>query len=277
MAVPDIGNSHFCFYNFECRDFCLLFTRITVEQLTNSTVFQFIKQNLANIVSYKIELMNQHKRKELNAVKIISNELLTEGVHYISIEKPFDFKPGQVVAIAMHANDEPRLYSIASGINKQHLSILFDVKPDGELTPPLSLVQPNDTVFISEPFGKFLCLEQPATWIATGTGIAPFISLVESARAENIQLLHGARTLDKFFFQDYLETQLGHNYLRFCTTESNEKTIAGRLTSYLENTENLPTDNKYYLCGSSQMVIDVREILIARGIAFDNIIAEIYF
>jgi ferredoxin-NADP reductase len=221
--------------------------------------------------------MNQHKRKELKAVKVISNELLTKDVHYISIDKPFDFKAGQVIAIAMQPTDEPRLYSIASGINKKHISILFDVKPEGELTPPLSVVKPGDTIYISEPFGKFLCPDKPASWIATGTGIAPFISLVESEQADNVRLLHGSRTLDKFFFQDYLEEQLGEQYLRFCTSESNEKTIEGRLTTYLKNTEKLPTNNKYYLCGSSQMVIDVREILIARGVAFDNIIAEIYF
>lgn len=221
--------------------------------------------------------MNQHKRKELKAVKIISNQLLTGGVHYLQLEKAFEFHAGQVIALAMHPDDEPRLYSIASGTRQPYLSILFDVKPDGELTPPLSMVQPDDTVYISEPFGKFLCQEQPAIWIATGTGIAPFISLVESGLANNIQLLHGARNIDKFFFQDYLKNKLGANYLRFCTTESETDIIEGRLTTYLENTTNLPTNNKYYLCGGSQMVIDVREILISKGVPFDNIIAEIYF
>ncbi len=221
--------------------------------------------------------MNQHKRKALNAVKVISNQLLTEGVHYIQLEKLHEFQAGQVIALAMHPNDEPRLYSIASGTQRPYLSILFDVKPDGELTPPLSKVQINDTVYISEPFGKFLCKEQPATWIATGTGIAPFISLVESGLAQNIQLLHGARTIDKFYFQDVFQKELGTNYLRFCTTQSGQHIIEGRLTTYLKNSTNLSTNNKYYLCGGPQMVIDVREILISKGVSYDNIIAEIYF
>ncbi|MBS2213000.1 oxidoreductase [Carboxylicivirga mesophila] len=221
--------------------------------------------------------MNQHKRKELQAVKVISNQLLAKDVHHIKLEKPFSFLAGQVVALAMHPTDEPRLYSIASGTNQTFLGILFDVKPDGELTPPLSKVKPGDTLYISAPFGKFLCKEQPATWIATGTGIAPFISLVESGLSNNITLLHGARTIDKFYFQDELQDRLGENYLRFCTTESGPQIMEGRLTSYLENATNLPTNNKYYLCGGSQMVIDVREILIAKGVPYDNIIAEIYF
>ena len=221
--------------------------------------------------------MTTQKRKQLLPVTITDNRVLCEGVHYISMDKPFHFKPGQVVALALNQEDEPRLYSIASGKDNPLLSILFDVKPDGELTPPLSKIKKSDTVYVSEPFGKFLCQSSPATWIATGTGIAPFLSLVESGQKENITLLHGARTLDKFYFQETFSKVLKGNYIRFCTSESDGTTKAGRLTSYLEKSESLPKDNKYYLCGSPQMVIDVREILISKGIPFDNIIAEIYF
>jgi len=221
--------------------------------------------------------MTTQKHKQLLPVKIIENRILSEGVHYISMTKPFVFEAGQVIALALHQNNEPRLYSIASGENNETLSILFDIKPGGELTPPLSKVKAGDIIYISEPFGKFLCKETPATWIATGTGIAPFISLIESERSEDITLLHGARTLDTFFFQNLFEEKLFDNYLRFCTTQANASVIEGRLTTYLQNHNNLPKNNKYYLCGSSQMVIDVREILISRGIPFDNIIAEIYF
>jgi len=229
------------------------------------------------VFHHKQHEMPQHKQKILQAVTITNNTILAEQVHLITLEKPFSFKAGQVIAVAMNADDEPRLYSIASSEQADQLSILFDIKPDGELTPPLSQVKKGDTIYISEPFGKFLCESKPATWIATGTGIAPFISLIESGKAEIIQLLHGARTIDKFFFQDTIEEYLGTDYLRFCTNEINSQTYKGRLTTYLKNTEELATNNKYYLCGSPQMVIDVREILISRGVPFDNIIAEIYF
>jgi len=41
--------------------------------------------------------------------------------------------------------------------------------------------------------------------------------------------------------------------------------------------DDLPEDQKYYLCGSAEMVVECREILISKGIAFSNIVAEIYF
>lgn len=219
----------------------------------------------------------EHKRKKLFPTTVLSNSIISEGVHYISIEKKIDFKAGQIIALAMNINDQPRLYSIASASNDEQLSILFDIKQDGELTPPLSKVKKRDIVYMSEAFGKFLCENTPAYWIATGTGIAPFISLAQSKSTESITLLHGARTIDQFFFQDVFEEKLGNNYKRFCTNEEGANVINGRLSHYLQNKDELPTNNKYYLCGNPQMVIDVREILIAKGVPFDHIVAEIYF
>lgn len=220
---------------------------------------------------------SSRKRKTLYPTVVLNNSTLKEGVHYLKIETRFSFLPGQVIAIALKQEDEPRLYSIASGTDDNYLGILFDINPVGELTPKMALLKPGDQLYISEPFGKFLCEETPAMWIATGTGIAPFFSLAKSGKLNNIILLHGSRTIDAFFFQDFFNDTLHENYLRFCTTEEGKGIYSGRLTQYLQDRKQLPTNYKYYLCGSSQMVIDVREILIKKGIPFDHIIAEIYF
>ncbi len=89
-------------------------------------------------------------------------------------------------------------------------------------------------------------------------------------------MLHGARYLNNFYFQDEFQASLSKNYLRFCTTETSNEVIEGRLTNYLKNIDNLAPDLKYYLCGSSQMIIDVREILLSKGVAYDKIIAAGY-
>ena len=39
----------------------------------------------------------------------------------------------------------------------------------------------------------------------------------------------------------------------------------------------LPVDRKYYLCGSAEMVVGTRDILISKNVPYDAIIAEIYF
>jgi len=49
------------------------------------------------------------------------------------------------------------------------------------------------------------------------------------------------------------------------------------VTDYLAQHPALPTDRPYYLCGSEVMVVEVRDLLIARGIPFTRIFSEIYF
>jgi ferredoxin--NADP+ reductase len=65
--------------------------------------------------------------------------------------------------------------------------------------------------------------------------------------------------------------------VRCCSQQEGNGVFAGRVTQYLEDAEDLPMDQKYYLCGSAEMVVESREILISKGIPFNNIVAEIYF
>lgn len=219
------------------------------------------------------------KKKELHQQPIINIQPLGNDAFTIEVERKFDFLPGQIVAVDINPDsDEPRLYSIASGKDSSTLKILFDINPNGLLTPSLAKLKKGDNIFVSKPFGKFIGTDEPAWWIATGTGIAPFISMTESGMHTNKVLLHGSRTLDRFYFQDLFKLNLKDNYLRFCTKEKSPEVHEGRLTQYLIDQPNLPKAIKYYLCGSAEMIINVREILIEqKGIPFENIISEIYF
>ena len=49
------------------------------------------------------------------------------------------------------------------------------------------------------------------------------------------------------------------------------------VSSYLVEQTDLDPDLKYYLCGSAEMVVETRDILIGKGIPFGQIISEIYF
>ncbi len=221
--------------------------------------------------------MQKRKQKELYPVRVLSKKEIAPGVFTLETEKQFDFIPGQVVAIAMDKKEEPRLYSIASGNNANHIRILFDVNPEGLLTPGLAAIQPGDYLLMSSPFGRFLGTEEPAWWIATGTGVAPFISMAESGLGKNKTLLHGARTSGEFWFSDYFTETMQENYLRFASRETVPGIQTGRLTQWLNMQSNLPTNIKYYLCGSANMVVEVRDILVSKGIPYENVIAEIYF
>lgn len=207
---------------------------------------------------------------------LIGNEEISPGVNVISFKRDFDFIPGQVVKIGIDNTIPPRIYSICSGNNEDEARILFNIKEEGELTPKLASLIPGEKIQVSEPYGSFTDNNKPAWWIATGTGIAPFYSMFRSGLSVNKKLIHGARFLNQFYFEDELEWALGNSYIRCCSQETSCNTFPGRVSRYLAEQDKLPPVN-YYLCGSAIMVVEVRDMLIERGVPFSNIFAEIYF
>ncbi len=217
------------------------------------------------------------KKSQLTKVALSSSKELTEEVYLISFKREFEFLPGQVIGISPEEDGPRRLYSICSGADDDEVKILYNVVKEGYVTPRLSDLREGDAIWITAPRGKFLYDDGPAYWISTGTGIAPFYSMFRSGLFENKRLIHGERFIERFWFSDELRDNFGDNYLRCCSQESDESTFNGRVTEYLKTTDHLPADYKYYLCGRAEMVVEARDILIGRGIPFNNIISEIYF
>lgn len=207
---------------------------------------------------------------------LTNNEEISPGVYVISFVRDFDFIPGQVVKLGLNNDIPPRIYSICSGIHEEEVRILFNVKEGGELTPKLASLIPGEKILVSKPYGSFTDKDKPAWWIATGTGIAPFYSMFRSGISANKKLIHGVSYLNQFYFEDELEWGLGDNYVRCCSKETSCDTFPGRVSHYLSGIDQLPQVN-YNICGSAIMVVEVRDLLIERGIPFSNIFAEIYF
>lgn len=203
---------------------------------------------------------------------------IAPGVFVLSFYRQFDFIPGQVVAITTEEGDPaPRIYSICSGRDEPLMSILFNLVPEGKLTTKLALLKKGDTVYSSAPYGSFYGDGSPAYWIASGTGIAPFISMLRSGLSGNKYIIHGGRKRESFYFQDELSREMPGRYLRCSSSEQDKEFYNGRLTSYLDSLESLESGYRYYLCGSAEMVVEARDILIEKGIPYDMIFSEIYF
>ncbi|MFB6068384.1 MAG: ferredoxin--NADP reductase [Halobacterium sp.] len=93
----------------------------------------------------------------------------------------FSFVPGQYVALTFH--DTPRPYSLASSPNDDRLRVCVRRVPGGHLTPELfETMAPGDEVTVRGPSGDFV-LDEPSTrdvaFLATGTGVAPFRSMID--------------------------------------------------------------------------------------------------
>lgn len=214
---------------------------------------------------------------QLSQQTITGSEEIAEGVFLLRFRRNFDFKAGQVIGIAMEKEGPRRLYSICSGENELEIMILYNVVDEGYLTPKLSDLLEGDSIWITEPRGEFLYSPDPAVWIATGTGIAPFYSMLRSGQHENKILIHGERFLERFYFFDEFQEQFGVQYFRCCSGEESRDVFHGRVTEYIQTVPGLPVDFNYYLCGRAEMVVEVRDILIERGVPYDRIISEIYF
>jgi ferredoxin--NADP+ reductase len=208
---------------------------------------------------------------------VVSNVQIAQGAYILSFVRDFNFLAGQVIALGISPKIAPRLYSIASGENDVNIEILYSEKSDGELTPMLSLLKNDDRIIVSKPFGTFTQISDDAVYVAAGTGIAPFISRILSVKGKNPTLIHGASYPEFFYYDKYLIENLGNNYIQCCSRCNTDEYIQGRVTDFLKQWKNLDPTKKYYLCGSSEMVVDTRDVLISRGVPFGNINAEIFF
>lgn len=222
--------------------------------------------------------MVKSRKKEPSLVvqTITNNEEISPDIYVISFKRKFDFLPGQVVKIGVDTEHPPRIYSICSGNHEDEVRILFNIKEDGFLTPKMAGLIPGDKLLVSEPYGSFLGTNDPAWWIATGTGLAPFYSMFRSGMDKDKTLIHGVAQLNQFYFEDELEWGLGANYVRCCSRESSCDVVPGRVTKFLSDLDVLP-NVKFYICGSPLMVVEVRDLLIEKGVPYENILAEIYF
>ncbi len=220
---------------------------------------------------------NFKEGQRLKAVTIEANVEISPRVHLITWKRKDDFLPGQVVKIALNRNEDPRIYSLCSSNRGDEMTVLFNVKEEGSLTPRMAALGAGDIIYVSAPYGTFTDDETPAWWIATGTGIAPFYSMFRSGSGIHKTLVHGVRFLHQFYFGEELQKGLGNRYIRCCSGEEADGVFHGRLTAFLEQQESFPVNTRFFLCGNPLMVVEARDILIARGVPWSDIVAEIYF
>jgi len=187
------------------------------------------------------------------------------------------FTPGDCTAIHTDS-DKSRPYSIASGVNEHELRFLIRKMEGGEVSPWLMDRRPDDKIRISPPFGWFRPGQDignaPFAFIATGTGIAPFLSYQNTFKRPPVHCLYGVR---------HAVDAIGYSNLRnWCPTHlavSREQTVGhyhGRITGLLDKLPINP-DTHYYCCGLESMVNEVGEWLQGNGVPLMNIHREVFF
>lgn len=201
------------------------------------------------------------------------------------------FDPGQYVSMVVDEQGDRRSYSISSKPeNQMGFDLLIDHTPQGVGTQFLQNLELGAEVDVMGPLGRFIFQpggsEEELIFIATGSGIAPFRSMIMSLLQEGTErrpmtLYWGMRFVEELFWLDDFQG-LAENFSNFkfhpVISQAVEQwpLCRGRVTDCL-NIHGTPVNAAYYLCGNAHMIADTRALLEQKGVAEENVHFEKFF
>ena len=232
----------------------------------------------------------KERKKWLNA-KFLKIEKITELTwkFTIQLEDDFEYIAGQFANLKV--NGVVRSYSIASFNSKERTFELLIVKLEGgELTTILfNDIKEGDLLEVKGPYGHFILpekIENDLFFICTGTGLAPFRSMLDYIQQFNIEhqkiyLIFGTRKKEDILcYDEFVDIQNNMSDFEYIPVLSREewKGATGYVhTHYKKIIENNnPKDPIFYLCGWRGMILEARENLQEYGYDSKKIICEIY-
>ncbi|MEW6120003.1 MAG: ferredoxin--NADP reductase [Pseudomonadota bacterium] len=208
----------------------------------------------------------------------------------LSRPRDFAFASGEFVTLGLKREGRliARAYSIVSPADAPELEFLSIHVPDGPLTSQLAQVRPGDGVWLnSKPTGS-LTLDhvlpgRTLYMLATGTGLAPFMSLVRDpetfARFETVVLVHSVRTAAELAYREELDARADacFRYMPtvtrepFATSERGSTLFAsGRLFAQLGLPAADPAHDRVMICGNPDMTREMTQYLKDAGWTLTN-------
>ena len=205
------------------------------------------------------------------------------------------FKNGHFLMLGLEVEGRPllRAYSVVSPNYEEHLEFYSIKVKNGPLTSRLQHLRPGDKVLVGKkPTGTLVLSHlKPGKrlyLLATGTGLAPFMSIVRDPetyeRFEHVVLVHGARYVKDLAYAEYIENELpAHEYLgeqvkaqlRYYPTVTREPfRNQGRITELMQSGKLCadlglpgldPEHDRMMICGSPSMLADTVTELEGRG------------
>ena len=207
----------------------------------------------------------------------------------------FRFENGQFAMIGLMVEGKPllRAYSMVSANHEDHLEFFSIKVPNGPLTSRLQHIREGDTILVGRKATGTLMADnllpgRTLYLLATGTGLAPFLSIVKDPgiydRFERIVLTHTCRwrrehAYDEFLRRTLPEDEILGEYARekltyYPTTTREASEHEGRITDLIRNGRLFaeigaaPLDvasDRVMICGGPDMVQETRALLEERG------------
>jgi ferredoxin/flavodoxin---NADP+ reductase len=203
---------------------------------------------------------------------------LTDTAFILQLPKSrFKFEAGQHISLSIAGDYQSREYSIYTPEDAPYLEVLVKEVDGGYFSPKLKYLKTGDKVEVHGPFGRFgLNSSKRNThqhvFIASGTGIAPFHSIIKSNPDIDYQIIHGVR----YGNEAYERGEYDSERFLLCTSRDGSGDYHGRLTGYLQNAL-FKKNTCFYLCGNSDMIFEAMEIIKEKGFTRDDVTVEVYF
>lgn len=244
--------------------------------------------------------------------KVLSVHRWAHNLFSFTMTRPahFKFTAGQFARIGLMVNGElvVRAYSVVSSPFDENLEFFSIVVPDGAFTSNLQHLEIGDELYLDKTAYGYLTLARyqlPLAhdlWLlATGTGLAPFLSMLQDfetwTKYQHIHLIYSVRSTAELAYVDRIqeiaesfgEGHTGFKFVPIITRDPNA-TLHDRLPVLIENGElekvvglSLnPATSHVMLCGNPQMVEDTKDSLKQRGLSMNrrgegNIAVENYW
>ncbi|WP_151760399.1 ferredoxin--NADP reductase [Acinetobacter junii] len=244
--------------------------------------------------------------------KVLSVHRWAHNLFSFTMTRPahFKFTAGQFARIGLMVNGElvVRAYSVVSSPFDENLEFFSIVVPDGAFTSNLQHLETGDELYLDKTAYGYLTLARyqlPLAhdlWLlATGTGLAPFLSMLQDfetwTKYQHIHLIYSVRSTAELAYVDRIQELAesfgeGHTGFKFVPiiTRDPNATLHDRLPILIENGElekvvglSLnPANSHVMLCGNPQMVEDTKDALKQRGLTMNrrgegNIAVENYW
>ncbi len=196
----------------------------------------------------------------------------------ITADADIGFLPGQYVNIQVPGTDETRAYSFSSRPGSRALSFLIRNVPGGLMSSWLvGKAKSGDKVTLTGPMGVFYLrpVERPLLMLAGGTGLAPFLSMLERLKEKGCDqpthLIYGVTNDDDLVCVSALEAFAAEidnfSFKTVVASDASDHPRKGYVTGHMEDAPINDGDVDVYLCGPPPMVNAVLGYFDAQGIA----------
>ena len=216
--------------------------------------------------------------------RVSENRHWTETLFSLRVEGArLRFEAGQFVRIALEIDGQrvARAFSFVNPPDDPVLEFYGVIVPEGPLSPRLAKLRAGDALEVAaNPAGFLVLSELPDTetlWlVATGTGLAPFLSILRteaaSKRFKNVVVVHAVRYARELTYRDEIR-KTGARYVTFVSRETAPGSLTGRIPAAIADGRLAraagvalsPQTSHVMLCGNPQMLKDASAALAALG------------